>query len=437
MAAAFLMRVPFLRIILLIEFTQGGLPLVLSVMVDWMRMENPKIRWLDAQPVETEGREMILLNDAEGVIESALAVSKDVLFLLSLMDGTRSLRDIQVQYMRTYGQLIYLERLEEIVTAMDQNFLLFNERYRSHLAQLKSEYENNPVRKPACAGRSYPENRMELLTLLDEMFRNATRLPCTGDIGAILAPHMDYARGVDVYKETYCNLRGSEAPLFVILGTCHRPMEKLWSISLKDFSTPLDIIPISKNLQRLIRQNSVLKEYVDEWPHKNEHSIELQLPLIQFNMPGDFEILPILTGSMHEYITGEKNINDGLLAELVTNLRKVLKHYGKPYIIVAGADLAHIGTQFGDSFPLDAVALAGSRAADEKILSCIREANAQAFFETIRAERDSRRICGLTPIFFMLRLIETARVEIVGYKQWTDGQSSVSFAGAVSYKGAG
>jgi len=394
-------------------------------------MENPRIRWLQAYPVMNEGKEMIVLSDDEGIVENSFVVSKDVLFLISLMDGTRSLRDIQAEYVRAHGQLIYLERLEEIVTAMDSNFLLLNDNYKSRLASLKMEYENSPVRKSALAGRSYPENRMDLLMQLDEMFKTAREVKPDGEIRAILAPHIDYARGIEVYRETYGYMKHVEKPLLVIFGTCHRPTEKILSISLKDFETPLDIVPTPRDLGLLIRDNDILRGYIDEWPHRNEHSIELQLPLIQFNTQNDFEILPILTGSMHEYIEGGKDIDDDLLSELVENLKTVLARYGKPYIVIAGADLAHIGAQFGDPLPLDAMTLAGSKVKDKEILACIREANARAFFDTIKNERDERRICGLTPIYFQLRFVEGCTAKIVEYKQWTDGQSSVSFAGAV------
>ena len=206
------------------------------------------------------------------------------------------------------------------------------------------------------------------------------------------------------------------------------------SISLKDFETPLETIPHAKGLGILIQENEVLKKHIDEWPHRNEHSIELQLPLIQFMIQHDFEILPVLTGSMHEYVEGEKNIDDGEIDGIVTNLKQVLAAYGRPFIILAGADLAHIGAQFGDSFSLDMGTLARSKARDELLLESLKKVDAKGFFKAIQEEKDARRICGLTPIFFQLKLLEGSRCDIVGYDQWTDGKSSVSFAGGIFYK---
>ena len=397
-------------------------------------MDYPRVRWIDAHPFVSEGKEMILLNDVEGIMENSLIVSKDILFLISLMDGSHSLRDIQAEYMRTYGEFLYMERLKEIVAAMDESCLLFNETYNSRLAHLKMEYENLPVRKSALAGRSYPVSRMDLITALDEMFKTAPEKKLAGDLTAILAPHIDYSRGINVYRQIYPYLRHINKPLVVILGTCHTMTERVWNISLKDFETPLDIVPVKQELRSLIRQNKVLNDYIIEWPHRKEHSIELQIPLLQFNMLNDFEILPILTGSMHEYIEGIKDIKDNELKILTDNLQKVLIEYGKPYIIIAGADLAHIGAQFGDSYALDPFILTSSKNKDEEILACVKELNVEAFFDSIKSEKDARRICGLTPIYFLLTLMRDCTAEIVSYDQWSDGNSSVSFAGAVFYK---
>jgi MEMO1 family protein len=398
-------------------------------------MDFPKIRYIEAHPFKQDGEELILLKDAEGITENSLVVSKDLVFFLSLMDGTRSLRDIQAEYMRASGELIYIEQIKQLVEYMDKNLLLFSEHFKRHLAGLKEAYENDPIRKPYLAGKSYQANRMELLVFLDEMFRTAGNKTPKGRITGMLAPHIDYERGTEVYRDTYGSLKGQGKSLLIILGTSHYPTEKIWSISSKNFSTPLDIIPNSEEFCSLVKQNNVLKGYIDEWPHRNEHSIELQLPLIQFMIQDNFEIFPILTGSLHEYIKGDKNIDtDQELNDIIYNFKSVLAQYGKPYIIISGADLAHIGAQFGDKYDLDTLTLGQSRVKDEELLKCIGNVNADSFFKTIQSEGDRRRICGLTPIYFQLKLLEGSTGEIVSYKQWTDGQSSVSFAGGLFYQ---
>jgi len=397
-------------------------------------MNFPRTRYIEAHPFKQEGKELVLLKDAEGIMENPLIVSKDLVFLLSLMDGTRSLRDIQTEYTKTFGKLLHIEHIQQLVEDMDKNLLLFSENFKQHLAALKKTYENDPVRKPYHAGKSYQANRMELLAFLDEMFRTEKKEAPKGRITGLLAPHIDYGRGAEVYRDTYSYLKGQGKSLLIIFGTSHYPTEKIWSISSKSFSTPLDTIQNSEEFCRLINDNDVLKDYIDEWPHRNEHSIELQLPLIQFMIQDNFEILPILTGSLHEYVAGNKNIEtDQELIDIIDNFKSVLAGYGKPYIIISGADLAHIGAQFGDKYSLDALTLDQSATKDEELLRCISNVDADGFFKTIQNEGDERRICGLTPIYFQLKLLEGSTGEVVSYKQWTDGQSSVSFAGGLFY----
>lgn len=405
-------------------------------------MEYPRIRYVEAIPFIQDNREVVLLRDGEGVMEAPLVVSKETIFLLSLMDGTRTLRDIQADYMRTTGELIYMEEIERIVSILDKNLILYNENYIRHLSQLKREYEAEKVRRPALAGKSYPASKIELLEFLDKALRQGHSsnlnqylqdgLIPPNSITGVIAPHIDYERGMDVYRDTYRHLYNTDKRVFIIIGTSHRPTEKIWSISIKDFATPLDIIPISKEISQKIRENKVLKGYIDEWPHRIEHSIELQLPLLQFMVQDDFEIIPILTGSMHEFITGERQISeDQEIEEIIENFTEILNGIGRPYLIIAAADMAHIGAQFGDTYRLDRFVLEDSRTKDEAILEPISLTDAEGFFNRVKAERDTRRICGLAPIYFILRLLKGARCMITGYRQWTDGHSSVSFAGAL------
>jgi AmmeMemoRadiSam system protein B len=122
------------------------------------------------------------------------------------------------------------------------------------------------------------------------------------------------------------------------------------------------------------------------------------------------------------------------LRELADSLKHVLEKYGKPYVVIAGADLAHIGAQFGDRYSLDGRVLQRSKAKDEEMLQKVQQLDKDQFIATIRSERDSRRICGVAPIYFQLMLLEGSRCEVVSYDQWSDGASSVSFAGAVFYR---
>ena len=397
--------------------------------------EHPKMRWVEVLPVSQDGRQMFYLKDHEGLTESSLVVSRDVLFLIALMDGKRSLRDLQEEYTRASGTLVHLEQIQSVVEAMDAGFLLDNERFQNCLQKAKQEYESALYRQPCCSGRSYPEEKEELLAYFNQLFAGTESPQAKGDMLGILAPHIDYARGYKVYREVYKYLPLTDKELVVIIGTCHGLAPNLWNISLKDFCTPLGILPCTGEMARLVRANPVLSRHLDEWCHRTEHSIELQLPIIQHQLMGrNVETLCILTGSMHEYMSSEENPDTGILRDLRDNLKQVLEAYGKPYLVIAGADLAHIGAQFGDRYALDHSTLFDSKTKDEEILERVRKVDGGGFLAAIRAEEDRRRICGLAPMYFQLSLLEGSSCDIVSYDQWTDGKSSVSFAGAVFYR---
>ncbi len=384
-------------------------------------------------PYRQDGRDMFILRDPQAVADGALVVTREVLFLMSLMDGTRSFLDLQEAFMRAFGRPAATEELEAVVNAIDAQFLLQNERFECRLKEVMDEYEAAISRPAFLAGKSYPGGMQELASFLETMLDKGRSASVSGTVRGLLVPHIDYQRGLAVYRDTYPYLSGIEAPLIVIFGTCHHHTPKLWNISFKDFETPLGTCRNCRDISGMIKDHPFLGSYISEWPHRSEHSIELQLPLIQFLMAGrDYEILPILTGSMHEYVEGERAMDDDELNRLVSDLRRVLDQCGRPWCVIAGADLAHIGLQFGDA-GVDPSFLASSRKKDQELLEQIRRVDRERFFSAVRDERDSRRICGLAPIYFQLALLSETRGEIISYDQWSDGASSVSFAGVVFY----
>ena len=391
-----------------------------------------RVRWLDIVPARHNGMEMFLVRDPEGIADKSLLVSREALFLISLMDGTTSPRDMQAAYMRASGELIMSDRIASMVEALDAHFLLENDRYRDRVRTLKAEYEAAPCRSACLAGSGYPGDEAGLRIFMENLTRQAEDGAQADGVRAIIAPHIDYARGMEVYRLAYGALPKEGDTLFVIFGTCHKAAPKLWNIALRDIATPLGVIPGPGTVGRLIREDALLGAYVDEWPHRNEHSIELQLPVIQYLFGGErFEVLSILTGSLHEYMEDGMDPAGGEAADLAGRLKEILKAHDGPCVFVAGADLAHIGAQFGDPPPLDRATLDASRRKDEKLLKPVAAADGPGFFEMVRQEGDRRRICGLAPIYFLLSMLDSCRGEVVGYDQWTDGASSVSFAGVV------
>jgi AmmeMemoRadiSam system protein B len=97
-------------------------------------------------------------------------------------------------------------------------------------------------------------------------------------------------------------------------------------------------------------------------------------------------------------------------------------------VIVAAADLAHIGPAFGGSFPIDRIRYEQLQVSDEILIETITDGDAAAFFRTIAAEGDRRNICGLPPIYLTLRLLgDNVRGKLTGYDRCPADEEDTSF----------
>ena len=148
---------------------------------------------------------------------------------------------------------------------------------------------------------------------------------------------------------------------------------------------------------------------------------------------------PVLCGSFHHFITGKgKPSDDEGIGAALEFLREATA--GRRTLAIAAGDLAHMGPAFGDPQPLDAGARARLAADDEGSIGDILAGDADGFLERSRREWDARRICGLSPIYLMLKYLEGKRLrgESMGYDQCAadaDGGSMVSIAGVALYGG--
>jgi hypothetical protein len=84
---------------------------------------------------------------------------------------------------------------------------------------------------------------------------------------------------------------------------------------------------------------------------------------------------------------------------------------------------------------VDASQQARIGAADHELISLALAPNADGYYAHVMQDRDARRICGLTPIYLLTALMESAgrQGELLRYTQWvdTDLSSSVTFCSAV------
>jgi predicted class III extradiol MEMO1 family dioxygenase len=108
-------------------------------------------------------------------------------------------------------------------------------------------------------------------------------------------------------------------------------------------------------------------------------------------------------------------------------------------VVIAGADLAHVGPRFGDAKPYDDRQRHTLETTDRDSLARAVDGDASSFWSNVAADLETRRICGLAPIYSLLRTLPGARTptaELLHYEQTVDADdgSIVSHA-AVAFFG--
>ncbi len=415
--------------------------------------EKPKLRPIEAFPAEHEGRRMILLRDPTGYSDNLVAVTEPGLFILALFDGRRTLRDVQEEILRQTGQLVDSGQIAALVEQVDRALLMEGETFEAHRAAVDGAFRAAPVRAPHHAGGAYEADPAALASQLDSMLDGHPTAPPgrrRGRLVGLVAPHIDYARGAEGYRAAYATLRdalsagAADAPdLFVVFGTRHAPAPGLFNLTAKDYGTPLGAAPTAAAIVHRVadRVKSAGEDpFAGESAHRTEHSIEFQCVFLKHLMAArDFEVVPVLCGALENPMVSRRDpADDQDVARFIDALREEVERSGRRAIYLAGADLAHVGPHFGDPDPVTSATLASLDVRDRATMAHVAAGDARAFFEDVAADGDTRKICGIPPIWATLAALgNRVTGELLHYGQAPEPEfaSVVTYASAALYEG--
>ncbi len=406
---------------------------------------SPKLRSVEAFPVQSEGEELICLRDPEGFAQGPIFLNKYLLFLVSRMNGQNSLRDIQADFMRATGELLPMEQLQRLVQQLDDQHFLESEGFREFYAALVREFLNAPARKASHAGSAYEGEAEALRSQIAEFFElpdgpGACAAAGPGEpLRGLISPHIDFHRGGPTYAHAYRALVEHPGPdRFVVFGTCHNPMRRRFALTMKDFETPLGPAETDREFVRRLAAALPGDYFDDEFAHRAEHSIEFQAVFLKNTLGRlqSFKIVPILVGSFHDlYVAGRPAGEDQEIAAFVAAVRGVMTSLPASYAVLAGADLAHVGRRFGDPSGPTTASLREVEQEDRRFLDLVASGDAEGALQAVAAGGDRRRICGCPPIYMTLRCLDKPRGRLLQYRQWSDFDSgaAVTYAAMAFY----
>lgn len=178
--------------------------------------------------------------------------------------------------------------------------------------------QNEPIdRQPAVAGTFYPDNPNELNAMLAQLFNKAVPPKKIQNVIAVISPHAGYIFSGEVAASAFNQIDTSkEYENIFVIGSSHNIEFEGASIYSKGcFVTPLGKVRVNKVLAgKLIHEYAVFSGRTDA--HAREHSLEVQLPFLQYKLKKDFQIVPIILGTQTQKTI--KDITGALLPYLNT-----------------------------------------------------------------------------------------------------------------------
>lgn len=238
-------------------------------------------------------------------------------------------------------------------------------------------------RQPAVAGSFYPSDPDELKKMLADLFSKA-KPASVKNVQAIICPHAGYIFSGIVAASSFNQVDPKKKfdNIFVI-GSSHRVAFMGASVyTLGDYVTPLGHVPVNTEIaNKLIKENPFFMYNPDA--DRSEHSVEVQIPFLQYHMKNGIRIVPIVLGTQSE--------------QTCRKIAGALKPYfNENNLFVISTDFSHYPSyteaQSNDKRTCDAI-LTGS---GEKLMKVLKE-NDQKDIPNLATS-----LCGWTSVLTLL-----------------------------------
>jgi AmmeMemoRadiSam system protein B len=397
-------------------------------------------------PDREHGR-VVVLRDTHGVTSSQAVLPPAVIPIVSRFDGRATCGQIAAAVSKELGEQVPVEVVVRLAQELDKGLFLEGPTFQSARERVEHEFAGGRVRAASHAGGAYHADKGALTRYIDEACLAKASSPRTrassGRMVGLIAPHIDPWRGALGYGHAYGAMAAAlpaDADTFVLFGTSHAPMREPFALCRKAFATPLgEVEADEQGIDALAAAASGFDPYADQFNHKREHSLEFQVVFLKHLLGArPFRIVPVLAGLGAQQVRGEDPAGAAQIARFMDGVRAFVQSRAGKVVVVAGADLAHVGPRFGDPGGFDEKQRRELEGKDRASLERAAAVDAAQFWEHVAADLDERRVCGLAPIWSLLSTVggTGATGQVLHYEQTIDEEdgSIVSHA-AVGFYG--
>jgi MEMO1 family protein len=268
------------------------------------------------------------------------------------------------------------------------------------------------VRRPAVSGMFYPDSPAALRKDIDIYLSHAAVPDLKENVVGMISPHAGYMYSGQVAAYGFRMIAKKHYDTVILIGPSHRAYFEgvaLWDKG--SFETPLGRIDIDEDIvSEIMNINGIIKPNMDI--HKEEHSLEVQLPFLQ-SVLENFEIIPLIMGIQ----------TSSACRKLVEAVFQVLQSSKKKFLIVGSTDLSHY-------YP-DAEA----KKLDNVIIRHLETFNIQGIIEDVETGRTEA--CGAGPVIATMMLSEKLGADHCRVLKYANsGDVSGDKSGVVGYVSA-
>ncbi len=280
----------------------------------------------------------------------------------------------------------------------------------------------------------YPLKRDQLINELRRCFEDSVWGPGSlprGYVGELkviggIAPHAGYSYSgpcaAHLYKVIGENVR--DVNTVIVLGTNHTGLggaitttkRYIWSTPLGDVDTDDEFI------------NELLKiNLVEEEPlaHLEEHSVEVQLPFLQFVLKSKFKLVPIVV----------RELNVSVLRSMAKAIKDISDKLQRNILLIASSDFTHHGSMYGYVLYTTAVARK-VRELDMLFINYILKLDTEGFIKSVREY--GATVCGPGAIAILMEFVKSVggkakllkyynSAELTGQEDVAVGYASIVF----------
>ena len=155
------------------------------------------------------------------------------------------------------------------------------------------------IREPVVSGQFYPGGEVDLRNMIkkcmDHKYGPGSN-PAISDekIFGIICPHAGYVYSGPTACHSYKSISSQNPELVIIIGPNHFGIGQDAATMIDaQWQTPLGMVQVDSESAKQVAELSKYIE-IDEYSHSQDHSLEVQIPMLQEILSNDFQILPII-----------------------------------------------------------------------------------------------------------------------------------------------